>query len=165
MIIIIDGPDGTGKTTLAEKFSKSLPNAAVIHWGAPTEDDWYSEYVEPVEAALRHYESIICDRGFFAEPMWARIFGRERSLFEDEAGMEQCFTWYRKHGLFAIVITERSNAGIEETLLARGESPRDVARALESASHYKHMAAAVGELSGGIPVITSDLSTMFTAGA
>lgn len=79
MLIIVEGPDGTGKTTLANRLRDHLGKrvAKVIHRGPPTTDSLLTEYALPltdyVPGAGRH---VICDRWHLGELVYPKLVNR-----------------------------------------------------------------------------------------
>lgn len=154
MITIVEGPDGVGKTEYANHLSVNEYAGPVIHWGPPTQPDWIEEYILPVSRLLQTTRSVVCDRGFFAEPMWQRIFKRKDSIFRTAEEYDTCARWYQRQGC-RVYLLDRDAEGIEATILSRGEGPEDVARALESVQGYKDMAEWI-ETRWDIPVTILD---------
>jgi len=70
-MLVILGPDGTGKTTLANAVSL-LTGKKVYHY---TYKHNYEDYIEPL-SALHHYDAI-CDRYFFCEVPYSTVLGRK----------------------------------------------------------------------------------------
>jgi hypothetical protein len=81
MLVVIEGLDRTGKTTLAREVSKQT-GAQYMHFGAPTRHP-IDEYLEPVlgyrPGSGRH---IVMDRGYLGELVWPTIFGRQSMMTE-----------------------------------------------------------------------------------
>jgi thymidylate kinase len=81
-IIILEGLDGTGKSTLASRLYKSLSTPlAILHAGPPVATTLIREYVWPLGIASNGYV-VICDRWHLGERVWPEIFDRE-SLMPD----------------------------------------------------------------------------------
>lgn len=93
MLIIAEGPDGAGKTTLIRKLAQRLGGAEVHHHGA------YLSYMRPafsylgsVYAALEG-RSVVMDRSWIAEPIYGaamrggadRVSAQERSFLNSLA--------------------------------------------------------------------------------
>jgi hypothetical protein len=156
-IIMVEGPDGVGKTKYVD-FLRRVTGGIVLHWGPPTNSSWVEEYVVPVAHALSRSDIIICDRGFIAEPLWEGIFERGGSLFGHPSEFEACAEWYRLNGL-EVHILMRDAAGIEETIMERGESPEDLRRALQSVPLYEELAYVL-EPRTGIPTRTLNSDTV-----
>lgn len=73
-IIILEGCDASGKTTLAQKLMKAYPNHVYMH-NAVT-DDIYSLHKNSVEAAIeasRHH-LVIIDRLHLSEKVYGTVF-------------------------------------------------------------------------------------------
>lgn len=72
MIIIIEGPDGSGKTTLAEKLHKQT-KYPIVHMGQPKTDEekklMLGEYLQTV----RNGKNMIFDRCWYSEMVYGPI--------------------------------------------------------------------------------------------
>lgn len=121
MLTIIEGVDGTGKTTLAGRISEKY-DAFYMHAGPPQHNDWVREYVVPLSGILPTWD-IVCDRWALGELVWPKLFGRE-SLFKRAADLDACLRACREvaGGEMRLIIVKRDPAGITETLTARGEA-------------------------------------------
>jgi len=82
MITIIEGADGTGKTTYAQKLSERF-NAKYLHAEQPKTRLWSDEYIRPITS-----QNMILDRWHLGEVVWPKIYGRQ-SLF-DETTFDYC---------------------------------------------------------------------------
>ena len=79
MIIILEGCDRTGKTTLAEEL-KRLTGGTVIHASKPTSPP-LEEYLSPlIDYRPGSGETIILDRWHWGEWVWPKIFKRESEM-------------------------------------------------------------------------------------
>lgn len=112
MITIIEGVDGTGKTTYAKRLADQQ-NAMYLHADKPTKDTWFLEYAAPLVST-----NMVLDRWHLGEMVWPKIFGRE-SLFDDD-GFDLCNWVLAKLGTKLIVLT-RNDDDIVNELLNRGE--------------------------------------------
>lgn len=81
-IIILEGPDGAGKTTLAKALHDKLPGSVVVHFGPPTDGDEVREFQSDLR--LIHLESthsvVIVDRLFYSAVVYGlalRDLGKE----------------------------------------------------------------------------------------
>lgn len=75
-LIILEGADGAGKTTLAEKLAVGL-DAEVVHHGAYLElspAELARTYVESMLSALRGTKPVILDRSWLSEPIYGRAY-------------------------------------------------------------------------------------------
>ena len=72
MIIIIEGPDGSGKTTLAQKLSKQT-GYPVVHRSQPKNDEekqrMFREYMVAIEAG----KNVIFDRCWYSEMAYGPV--------------------------------------------------------------------------------------------
>ena len=112
MITIIEGSDGTGKTTYAQKLTK-LHNAKYLHAEQPKTKLWSDEYIRPITS-----NNMVLDRWHLGEIVWPEIYGRQ-SLF-DETTFDYCNWELAKLGASLILLT-RSEDAIADELLIRGE--------------------------------------------
>jgi thymidylate kinase len=71
-IVILEGPDGGGKTTAAVKLAKRL-NARLVHCGPflGVKRGLARLYVEAMLPALLGYQSVVLDRAWPSEPIYA----------------------------------------------------------------------------------------------
>ncbi len=128
MITIIEGTDGVGKSTFADWLGLRT-NTEVIHKGAPTQSNWYAEYIEP----LLEEGDLILDRWHLGEMIWPQYFNRN-SLFENYSQFRECNKLL--DGLNAkLIIVYRDPADIIETLLQRGEDDQ-ISIVLEAQMEY-----------------------------
>lgn len=121
MLTIIEGVDGTGKTTLAGKISEQH-DAMYLHAGPPQHEDWVREYVDPL-LRFPYGWDIVCDRWALGELVWPKLFNRQ-GLFKRAADLDACLRACREvaGGEMRLIIVKRDPAGITETLTARGEA-------------------------------------------
>lgn len=67
-VIILEGPDGAGKTTLARALHDRLPGSTILHFGPPVDGDEVREFQDNLRKI--HLESIhsvvIVDRLFYS---------------------------------------------------------------------------------------------------
>jgi hypothetical protein len=77
VLIIVEGLDRTGKTTLAERLARDA-RARVRHFDKPQQHP-LDEYVRPLVGAPPH---VIFDRYHLGERVWPAIFGR-KSEYDD----------------------------------------------------------------------------------
>lgn len=76
MLIILEGPDGAGKSTLAREIESEI-GAMVLHRGPPTEHP-LDEYETPLfPYRPREDIHIVCDRWHVGEWVYPRVLGRK----------------------------------------------------------------------------------------
>jgi len=115
--LIIEGADGTGKSTLAKRFESV--GFHYIHADKPTTSSWTKEYVEPVHALSKVKKHIVMDRWHIGEIVWPTLFNR-RSIFASMNDYDACCEMLYDAGCLAIIVVRSAN-GIESELLKRGE--------------------------------------------
>jgi broad-specificity NMP kinase len=112
MITIIEGVDGTGKTTYAKRLAKQT-NAKYLHADKPTKQLWYKEYLSPLKS-----QNMVLDRWHLGELVWPIVYDR-KSLFNEDS-FDLCNWTMAKLGTRLILLT-RSDDDIADELLKRGE--------------------------------------------
>lgn len=73
MIIILDGPDGTGKTTLAERMCTEL-NAEYLHLTYRWKERIFDYHTAAIRYAARKRRPIVIDRWWPSEAVYAKAF-------------------------------------------------------------------------------------------
>lgn len=76
-LIILEGPDGAGKTTLAKELQKLLPTARLLHFNRQstlTADGLGRMYVEAMLPAVMGWEDVIMDRSWLSEKPYADAY-------------------------------------------------------------------------------------------
>jgi hypothetical protein len=75
-LVLIEGIDRSGKSTLAGRLAQELDAAAVMHFSAPKAGA-LEEYVRPLLAYRPRRGATVLDRGHIGEAVWPEFFGRE----------------------------------------------------------------------------------------
>jgi tRNA A37 N6-isopentenylltransferase MiaA len=136
-IILIEGTDGTGKTTLARELAAQAGSrTAVFHAGAPENKAYLNEYILPLTIASDGW-TCICDRWHLGEPVWAKVFGRKPILT-----VEQLHIVEKRLQAFDVEIApiylERSEAEIVAELDRRAGQMTRVGASIEAIQEYEH---------------------------
>lgn len=83
MLILLEGPDGAGKTSFAAELADTIGNfneVRVLHKGPPTSGP-IEEYIGPLfDYMPGSGETIICDRWHVGEQVYPHILGRKTEL-------------------------------------------------------------------------------------
>lgn len=84
MIYIIEGPDGSGKSTLVDKLKAVHNDAVVMHFGAPETADEADKYWQVYLRALQHNadKTIIFDRSWYSDMVYGPIMRGRLELQE-----------------------------------------------------------------------------------
>lgn len=124
MLIILEGPDLSGKTTLAErlvtylgaKFSRS--SVTLIHRGPPRSHP-LNEYVTPLlDYRPDSGQHIICDRWHLGEMIYPAVMGRKTQM---TPGVFQYIEWFlRSRGALIVKLVPPWNE-LEERYEVRGD--------------------------------------------
>lgn len=141
MIIIIEGTDGVGKTTIAKAMAEKL-GYEYRHTGPPTQETWQDEYLYPL-VTMRH---VVLDRWHVGEMVWPAIFRRE-SLFPSVQSFQNCcrainLAGHARDGVRTILVT-RERLAIEDTLRDRDEPEDAIQAALAGQREFMRVAAHV----------------------
>lgn len=103
-LIIIEGVDRTGKTTLANKlvdhFSENQErHTRLLHFGPP-KSGALREYLDPILDYDPRVDDVIIDRFHLGELVWPHFFDREPRITQSERGLIELFL----HSRGAVVI-------------------------------------------------------------
>lgn len=132
-IIIIEGTDGTGKTTLANELAAQAGSrTAVFHAGPPRSQSYISEYVLPLAIATDGW-TCICDRWHLGEPVWSHIFGRTPIL-----EYEQLHIVEKRLRAYNVPITSiYLTRDFEDIIIEHAQRDEDSAPALQAIASYE----------------------------
>lgn len=88
MIIIIEGPDGSGKTTLANKLSQQT-GYPVVHRSAPKSEEEKAEMLAMYKQAIAESKDIIFDRCWYSEMVYGPVMRDKACMsYEDMYELE-----------------------------------------------------------------------------
>lgn len=113
MLIVLEGCDGSGKTTVARHLKNILPNAEILHCTTDTPND-YEFFARIVEAAQHRH--IIADRFCYGQFVYQSE--AERHLKDGE--LEKLELMMMAEGVKVIHVTASVDE-IEDRLAFRGE--------------------------------------------
>ena len=111
MIIIVEGPDGAGKTTLAEKISAQT-KFPIEHRSKPKTEEEKAKMMEDYLNLVKSARNVILDRCWYSEMVYGRVM-RDQSYI-DYPQMYELEKGLAKHGALIIYCT-----GPKERLWAR----------------------------------------------
>lgn len=84
MIYIIDGPDGAGKSTLAQKIREASPGSKILHFGAPTTqleaENYWQVYLKAIEEAGD--QTVIFDRSWYSDLVYGPVIRGQQEMTE-----------------------------------------------------------------------------------
>lgn len=131
-LLILEGADATGKSTLAEELAEAQ-DRKIIHAGPPLSKSWPEEYIESVVPQSK-VQSYVLDRWHLGEYIWPPILGRE-SLYEDVLQMVQCHRMLAGSGAFTIIMV-RPVIEIVRELQSRDEDDYAIVTAIQGQEEY-----------------------------
>lgn len=124
MLIILEAPDGVGKTYLANRLAdhiKSLHPADdvfILHKGPPTQHP-LDEYVTPLlEYMPNGQQHIICDRWHIGELIYPETLGRTSEM---DAGVFEYIELFLKSKGALLVLPTRNHGDVFESFAKRGD--------------------------------------------
>lgn len=131
MIIILEGPDGAGKSTIVDELRARLPDARALHCG-PLDGDPFVEY----EGGLRSwdgYQPIICDRWHLGELIYGPMFRGESKL--DAVGRWHVENYLAARGALQVIILPELSI-VMDRLARRGDDMVSLEQISEIHSRY-----------------------------
>lgn len=164
MLIIVEGADGVGKTSLINRIAESI-HAEVLHRG-PLKRDPIDEYARDIQ----HYRpgrgrTILCDRWHLGEKLYGPLLrGESRLTREVEAHVEKVL---QARGALMIVLTDKVE-DVKYRLGARGDDLITSSHLDQLVPGYERAAidsALVNVLHSGIPTAKTVAHWMRTASA
>lgn len=115
MIVILEGCDGTGKTTLAEFLCRLIPDSIIIHCTRETPNtlEWFYDIISSAKVANK---TLILDRGMYGQFVYQEKSERNLS-YEDLENLES----YLKSIDARVIWVDANKKDIEARLSARSE--------------------------------------------
>lgn len=124
MLVVVEGCDRTGKTSLCEKLVRDW-GGEILHFGPP-EKSAIAEYVEPLLSYVPGKgKNLFVDRHYLGETVWPEFFGRESRM----TGAEQlCIELFLRSRGAVCVRTWRDPGDLERACTEEGEPSAGRAR-------------------------------------
>ena len=86
MLVIVDGADRTGKSSLCERHQRAS-GTRLLHFGVPTQLAFEEYYLPLLEYEPGGGEDWWIDRHYLGELVWPRIFGRVGLLSQNDKNL------------------------------------------------------------------------------
>lgn len=117
LLLLIEGVDGVGKTTVAHELCTIFPDAVYLHSGAPDppDRDPFEDYERRLYEYLDTGKVIICDRWHWGELAYAPVFERQSRF--GVAGWRHIELFLQRHG--AVVLYMHHDYEVLRTRLER----------------------------------------------
>lgn len=86
MIIVCEGPDNAGKTTLASSLAKELKGVYLKTEMVPAKNEYLEKFTRVLEAASQYSDFVVCDRHHtISEPIYGEIIRGGHDLDSEDA--------------------------------------------------------------------------------
>lgn len=119
-LIVLEGADGTGKTTLAERFAARLPDCHYLHRGVP-ERHPLEEYESDLDWYVPGSHNVVCDRWHLGEIVYGLMY-RGHSVLGGNVGPGRFHVdaYLRSRGAI-LLLTDCSKPTARHRLEQRGD--------------------------------------------
>jgi len=139
MLIVLEGVDGAGKTTLTQRIMSTLPAETLRLHSGPLKGDPLKEYLWRLRAYQPDsYQNIICDRWHVGELIYGPLFRGQSKLTPEMLTYIEMFL--DKLGAYKLVVTADLMT-IRQRLTDRGENllaTNDVGMVWDFYNEYAH---------------------------
>lgn len=132
MLIVLEGLDRTGKSTMAARYAKA--GFEIVHFSAPpkgaTPEGYFAETLRLV--ASTYGKNIVWDRSHYGELVWPQVFDRPALLSESAISQIDGIIRTVHRGQFEkIYMFDPDRAAHLARMLANKEPKYDISKAIE----------------------------------
>lgn len=88
MIILVEGPDGAGKTTVCLRLLDAIPGSVLQHFGAPASKEEALNYFKVYAKLLRlcdKSKTIILDRCWYSDMVYGPVVRNSQEMIQEHA--------------------------------------------------------------------------------
>jgi len=159
-VLMLEGPDGVGKSTLAERVGPS----AYHHYGVPTHKHWEGEWLLDIKEDQRKGRRAVHDRGVYGNAVWADVIPGSPRLVTalNLPRIVRTVTGLVRH---RVVILTRPLDDMVAELEKRGETDQQIGWALEAVDAYEDLADVLRHIGVEVRVIDSGEALARPAGS
>lgn len=127
-LLIFEGPDGVGKTTLSLAVNEATLGSRRLAYGPPRKwhRTWHDAWgLDLVEAQQKGVQQVISDRGLMGHAVWHQLIPEaNESLLVTAVNLGDMLAEVQRDWVLRVVILMRSRRGMMDELASRGEDHR-----------------------------------------
>lgn len=152
-VIMVEGPDGTGKTGFAEALAMA-GHARYRHYGRPTLSTWHQEFGLDIAEDDQQGVDAVHDRSIWGNAVWPSILGTTALVAPTDVIRIRDYIDTRSDS--RVIILRRRTREIIATLQMRGESQQSIDAAVQSITKYEGLYALLREIGMRVDYVDSD---------
>lgn len=134
MLIILEGPDLAGKSTLAAQLVE-MTDATLLHRGPPTQHPLH-EYVTPLLDYDYRHQHIVCDRWHLGEVVYPQVIGRHTYMND---GVRRYIDAFLASRGAVLVHVDAPNEVLIQRFVERGDEHRTIDEIILAAKLFREL--------------------------